>query len=87
MNQFVVLPNFAWIIWHLVTTLGSGDFQAMLQIQPPFPVGAATAVLGALFKPFSDIYLAAGTLMLLRDLRRVRQGADLEALVEGAVAP
>jgi hypothetical protein len=82
MNQFVVIPNFGWMIWHLVTTLGAGDVQAALQLQPPFPVGAATALLGALFKPFADVYLAAGTLLLLRDLARVRRGADLEALVE-----
>jgi hypothetical protein len=84
-NQLASLPTLVWTLWHVISNLGQGDFLTAMQFQAPFPVGAATAVVGALLRPFADIYLAAGAIILWRDIQRVRAGADLEALVSEGV--
>jgi len=83
-SQLAALPTAGWMIWHVVTSLGAGDPLAALQTSPPFAVGTATVLLGTVLRPFADIYLAAGATLLWRDLERVREGADLEALVDAA---
>ena len=83
-SQLAALPTAGWMIWHVVTSLGAGDPMAALQTSPPFAVGTATVLLGTFLRPFADIYLAAGATLLWRDLERVREGADLEAVVDAA---
>ncbi len=85
-SQLAALPTGGWTIWHLVSTLGQGNFADAMQMQAPFPVGATAALLGAALRPFGDVYLAAGAIILWRDIARVRAGQDLEALVGGQPA-
>lgn len=85
-NQTAAMPSVVWVVWHLVSTLGQGDIAQALQMQPPFAIGAFTALAGALLRPFADLYFAAGVTILWRDLARVREGADLEALVSAEPA-
>jgi hypothetical protein len=81
-GQLAALPTGGWMMWHMFSTLGEGNFLAAMQVQPPFPVSALAAVLGAAMRPFSDLYLAAAATLLWRDVKRVRQGDDLQALVD-----
>lgn len=82
-NQLGAIPAFGWIIWSAVNALGSGDILGALQATPPLGIGAAGVILGSLVSPFTEMFFAAGVTLLWRDLERVREGADLEALVDG----
>lgn len=77
------IPALGWMAWVTIDGLGSGDILGAIQTSVPFPIAAAGVVLGMMFQPFSDIFLAAGVVLLWRDLERVREGADLEVLVGG----
>jgi hypothetical protein len=80
-NQLAAVPALGWLVWSGINALGSGDILGSLQNSAPFAIGASGVVLGAVLRPFADMFLAAGVVLLWRDLERVRGGADLEALV------
>lgn len=87
-GQLAALPTFAWMGWKAINALGSNPLEAIqsLQASPPFAIGAATVLISAVLRPFSDLYLAAGVAILWRDVARVREGADLLAIVDGRAA-
>ncbi|MDP2308115.1 MAG: hypothetical protein Q8P18_18990 [Pseudomonadota bacterium] len=82
-GQLAAIPSLGWFVWSGINALGSGDILGALQSNPPFAIGATGVILGAALRPFADIFLAAGVVLLWRDLERVRGGEDLEALVDG----
>ena len=79
LTQLVVIPTFGWMIWHVVSTIGQNDPRALFDMSPPAAISAVTVILSTALKPFSDMYLAAGSALLWRDVVRLRTGADLEA--------
>lgn len=85
-SQLAALPALGWFVWIGVNALGSGDILGVFQSQAPFAIGASGVILGAALRPFADMFLAAGVVLLWRDVERVRGGADLEALVDGRTA-
>jgi hypothetical protein len=81
-GQLAALPTTGWMLWALVSSLGAGNALDALQVQPPFAVGATAVLLGAVVRPFAEMYLAAGVVLLWKDLARVRAGDDLLALAD-----
>lgn len=86
-TQVALIPTFGWMIWNMVTSIGRNDPAAMLDMTPPIPITVLTALFSTALKPLCDMYLAAGTVLLWKDLTRLRTGSDLDTALALEPAP